>query len=129
VGGADPVSGPRNEHSDDRADETELSAEPATDALPVARPAGGGLAPGVTGVVMVVLLIMGVGMLVAQFMGGHDDQPGPGALTVGAHLAGAVVGVFCYRATRRTGIAKPLGLLAILVVAALLLWFFWWAPS
>jgi hypothetical protein len=100
----------------------------STDELPVARPAGGGLVPGVVGVVLCVLLIMGVGLLIAQFMGGHDDQPGPGALTVGAHLAGVVVGVFCYRSSRRTGLARLLGLVGILVVAILLLWFFWWSP-
>jgi hypothetical protein len=95
----------------------------------VATPAGGGLVPGVVGVLLCVLLIMGVGMFVAQLMGGHDDQPGPGALTVGAHLAGVVAGVFCYRLSRRTGRGRLLGLLGIVVVTVLLLWFFWWSPS
>jgi hypothetical protein len=39
-----------------------------------------------------------------------------------------VVGVFCYRSSRRTGLARLLGLVGILVVAILLLWFFWWSP-
>ncbi|HEX5401227.1 MAG TPA: hypothetical protein VFX16_02875 [Pseudonocardiaceae bacterium] len=103
--------------------------ESPTDGLAVARPAGGGLVPGVVGVLLCVLLITGVGMLIAQFMGGHDDQPGPGAFTVAAHLAGAAVGWFCYRLSRRPGRGRLAGLLGIIVVTGLLLWFFWWSPA
>jgi hypothetical protein len=100
-----------------------------TDEVAAARPAGGGLVPGVAGVLLCVLLIMGVGMLLAQLMGGHDDQPGPGAFAVGAHLAGVVAGFVGYRFSRRTGLSRLLGLAGVVVVAVLLLWFFWWAPS
>lgn len=73
-----------------------------------------------------VLVIMGVGMLVAQIVSSVSGWPGPGALAVGAHLAGTVVGVACYRVVqRRHGAARVAALLVLPLVIGVLLWLFW----
>jgi hypothetical protein len=127
-GTTDGMSSPIGTPTEATSDPTGTSrAEPSTDAKPSVP--GGGLVAGVSGVLVCVLLIMGVGMIVAQFVSGHNGQPGPGALTVGAHVAGAVVGVFCYRLSRGRGIGRLLGLLAVVLITVALLWFFWWSPT
>lgn len=90
---------------------------------------GGGLVPGIAGVLVCVLLIMAVGLVVAKIVSGPDHQPGPGPLAIGAHVAGLVVGVVGYRMTRRPGLGRALGLVGVVVVTLLLLWFFWWSPT
>lgn len=104
------------------ADEQEPEPEP----IPAA---GSGLVPGVAGVLLCVLLIMAVGVIVAQFVGAGRAQPGPGATVIAAHVAAAVAGLFCYRFSRRVGPQRLLGLAAIVLVTVLLLWFFWWSPT
>lgn len=111
----------------------DLRAEPPTYELPTAGStgtrSGGGPIAALSGVVMLVLLIMGGGMVIAQLTSAQHHQPGPGALAVGAHVAGAVVGVVCYGYSRRKGSGRLIALLATLLTALLLLWFFWWSPS
>jgi hypothetical protein len=107
---------------------TEPVAAPERAAKRAAVP-GGGLVPGVAGVFVCVLLIMAVGLVVAKIVSGDHHQPGPAPLTIGAHVAGLVVGVACYRLARRQGLARLSGLVGILLVAGLLLWFFWWSPG
>lgn len=84
----------------------------------------------IAGVLTGVLVIMGVGMLVAQIVSAVNGQPGPGALAVGAHLAGAVIGVCCYQvAIRRTGRLKVAALVVLPLVIVVLTWVFWLSPS
>jgi predicted anti-sigma-YlaC factor YlaD len=114
---------------DDAAEDMTTTAMP-TDALPApaARPPRG-LVAGTSGVLAAVLALLGVGMVVAQVVGAAQHHPGPGALAVGAHVAGAVAGIWCYRlATRRSGLVRWLGFVALPVLIAALLWFFWWLP-
>jgi predicted anti-sigma-YlaC factor YlaD len=109
---------------------TPASMEAATDALPVpvARPRRSVVA-GTAGVLTAVLVLLGIGMVVAQVVGAAQHHPGPGALAVGAHVAGAVVGIWCYLlASRRSGLVRWLGFVALPVVTVVLLWFFWWSP-
>ncbi|HEX5118720.1 MAG TPA: hypothetical protein VFW65_26350 [Pseudonocardiaceae bacterium] len=109
----------------------ELRSEAPTDELPVAGGTGrrgAGLVAGLSGVVLCVLLFMAVSMVIAQLTSRGHDQPGPGALAVGAHVAGLVVGGFCYGVARRRGPRRLVGLLVGVVVLVLLLWFFWWSP-
>jgi hypothetical protein len=88
-----------------------------------------GVLSGLAGVGLCVLWIMGIGVVVAQVVSVSGGRPGPGALAVGGHLAGAVVAVFCYRTvSRRRGLPRLLGLLALLAILVLLLWFYWWSP-
>jgi hypothetical protein len=131
-----PIDSPIDNHPDDPpTDELPVGvrAEPADDPVtePVAKlkPPGGGFVPGVAGVVLCGLLIMAVGLVIAQITSGHHGQPGPAPITVGAHIAGLVAGFVCYRFSRGRGLRRLLGLLGILVIAGLLLWFYWWSPS
>ena len=96
---------------------------------PIATRKRGGLVSGVAGVVVCALVIMAAGMIVAQLAGGHDHQPGPGAAVVTWHVVGALAGIVGYRLTRRAGVVRLLGLVAVVVIAVLLLWFFWWSPG
>jgi len=115
-------------------DDSQMATTPIqapTDALPApaARPPRS-LAAGTAGVLTAVLALLGIGMLVAQVAGAAQHHPGPGALTVAAHMAGAVLGIWCYRlATRRSGLVRWLGFAALPVMIAALLWVFWWSPT
>ncbi|HEX3650097.1 MAG TPA: hypothetical protein VHV49_16835 [Pseudonocardiaceae bacterium] len=119
----------RQPRDDDEAAELAVSgSEAPTDELPVPGRRGAGLVAGVTGVALCVLLFMAVSMVIAQITSGGQQQPGPGGLAVGAHVAGFVVGAFCYGVARRRGPRRMFGLIGGLVVLVLLLWFFWWSP-
>lgn len=90
---------------------------------------GRGAAPAVSAVLMLVLLVMAVGMVVAQLVSGGDRQPGPDGVVVAWHVLAAAAGVVCYRYSRRRGPVRLLALLASVVITALVLWFFWWSPG
>lgn len=84
----------------------------------------------IAGVLTAMLVIMGVGLLVAQIVSAANGQPGPGAVAVGSHLAGAAVGIGCYRVTvRRRGWSRVAALSVLSVVTVVLLALFWLAPS
>jgi predicted anti-sigma-YlaC factor YlaD len=122
-----------DDDSRETADELSMPAAPGpADALPVpvARP-NRSVVAGTAGVLTAVLVLLGIGMVVAQVVGAAQHHPGPGALAVGAHVAGAVVGIWCYRLVRstRSGIVRVLGFVALPVITAALLWFFWWSPA
>ena len=113
---------------DDLSLSGELPAEPAATES-VAAPAARSRWTFVPGVLTAALVIMGIGMLVAQIVSGANGEPGPGTLAVGSHLAGAVVGVACYRvALRRPGRAAIAAMVLLPLVTAILLWFFWLSP-
>jgi hypothetical protein len=106
---------------------TPTAMDAPTDALPA--PATRPPRSLAAGVLVAVLVLLGIGMVVAQVVGAAQHHPGPGALAVGAHMAGAVLGVWCYRlATRRSGLVRWLGFAALPVLIVALLWFFWWLP-
>jgi hypothetical protein len=129
-GTADRMSLPIDSPIDDTpTDELPIGGGQQDEPAARPKPPGGGLLAGISGVVFCILLIMAVGLVFAQITSGHNGQPGPGAITVGAHIAGVLAGFFCYRLSRGRGLRGLLGLLAILVVAGLLLWFYWWSPS
>ena len=125
---ADPMTDDDNTTPlDGPTDELPVAATPAS---PPAATAGDGATPAVAGVVLAALWIMGIGLIVAQVVSAAHHVPGPGAVAVILHMAGAVAGVFCYRATsRHRGLPRLLGLLAILAITAALLWYFWWSPA
>lgn len=110
----------------------ETTAVP-TEPLPASSPAADGGRPrgsAIAGVLTAVLVIMGIGMVVAQIVSGANGRPGPGALTVGAQVAGAVVGVACYRVGvvgPRRGAVRVAALVCQPVVTVLLLWFCWFS--
>jgi hypothetical protein len=118
-----------DDDSREMADEmtTPTAMDAPTDALPAptTRPSQSLVA----GVLVAVLVLLGIGMVVAQVVGAAQHHPGPGALAVGAHVAGAVVGIWCYRlAGRRSGLVRWLGFAALPVLIVALLWIFWWLP-
>jgi hypothetical protein len=86
---------------------------------------------GIAGILAAVLVILAIGMIVAQIVSARSHQPGPGALAVGAHVAGAIAGICCYRLTtrHRPVLATVLSFLALPLITGLLLWFFWWSPT
>jgi hypothetical protein len=104
------------------SDDSDTTAEPV-------KPRRSFLA-GLSGVLTVVLLIMAVGMIVAQYVSGRHEQPGPGLFEIVTHVAAAVLGVVCYRATaRRRGPARLFGTVVLLAITGALLWFFWWSAN
>lgn len=117
-----------NDDSPETAEQvtTPVAIEAPTDAVPT-RPPRSVLA-GTAGVLTAVLVLLGLGMVVAQVVGAAQHHPGPGALAVGAHVAGAVVGIWCYRLVGRSGFVRWLGFVALPVIIVVLLWFFWWSP-
>jgi hypothetical protein len=125
-------------NSDDGTMPIDRPVDAPTDELPVASSAaespasgsGGGAVPAVAGIVLCILWIMSIGLIVAQIVSAGRHDPGPGALAVGLHVAGALAGVACYRATsRHRGLPRLLGLLVILAITTALLWYFWWSPA
>lgn len=80
------------------------------------------------GVVLVVLVLLAVGMLLAQFVSQAHGTPGPGAVAVGSHIAAALVAMPLYLlGERRKGLVRWLATMGMLVVLGVVLWFFWWA--
>jgi hypothetical protein len=111
--------------TDDLEGPTERIAEPAAARRP---PLVTSALTAIAGVLVCVLVILAVGMVGAQIVAGQHGQPGPGAGTLGVHLAAAVVGIAGYRlASRRPGALPPVVCAALLVIAGLVLWFYWWA--
>jgi hypothetical protein len=107
-----------------------MTTDDETPAVPTKSAAGRSGWSAVAGVLAAMLVIMGVGMLVAQVVSGANGQPGPGALSVGAHLAGAVVGVGCYQVSlRRRGRSKAAALVVSALVTVALLVLFWLSPT
>lgn len=73
-------------------------------------------------VLLLALLVIGS----AVFSRGHG-MPGPPALMIGCHVAGAIVVLLLQRAVSRTRPPAPgLAVLGIGAVLVALLWFFWW---
>ena len=106
---------------------TSVAIEAPTDALPARQSRS--VVAGTAGVLTAVLVLLGIGMVVAQIVGAVQHHPGPGALAVGAHVAGAVVGILCYRLVGRSGFVRWLGFVALPVITVGLLWVFWWSPG
>lgn len=74
------------------------------------------------GVVVLALVVVGT-----AYLGGRRGFPGPGAVSVAAHIAAAVVVVAAQRfADRRRGGVAISCSLGVLLVTAVLLWTQWW---
>ena len=74
------------------------------------------------GVVVLALVVVGT-----AYLGGRRGFPGPGAVSVAAHIAAAVVVVLAQRfADRRRGGAAISWSVGVLLVTAVLLWTQWW---
>jgi hypothetical protein len=82
---------------------------------------------GLSGIVTGGLVVLALGVAVTQYLGHSRGFPGPGALSVAAHVVAAIVAVIAQRITdRRRGFSAVLGALVVFVAAGLVLWTQWW---
>ncbi|HEX7302447.1 hypothetical protein [Lentzea sp.] len=87
-----------------------------------------GILRAVSGVLAVGLVLLALGNIGVQFYANSRDLPGPGTLSVVAHVVAAVVAVgLQIVADRYADWRAPVSSFAVLVAAGLTLWFFWWA--
>lgn len=77
----------------------------------------------VAGAVLVLAVIVGV----AQYLAGERGFPGPGSISVGAHVVAAVVVVFAQvAADRKRGCVSLAAALVVIFTASILLFTQWW---
>lgn len=82
---------------------------------------------GLSGIVTGGLVVLALGVAVTQYLGHSRGFPGPGALSVAAHIVAAIVAVVTQRITdHRRGFSAVLGALVVFVAAGLVLWTQWW---
>jgi hypothetical protein len=87
-----------------------------------------GILRAVSGVLAVGLVLLALGNIGVQFYANSEGLPGPGTLSVTAHVVAAVLAVAGQIVADRYADWKaPLASLAVLVVAGATLWTFWWA--
>ena len=78
------------------------------------------------GMITAAVLVLALGLLVALLVSLAYGMPGPQPLSLGAHLAGAVLAVPLYRWVKR-GPRRGPALLGLVAILGLLLWLFWWS--
>lgn len=82
---------------------------------------------GLSGAVTAGLVVLAVVVVGAQYLGLQREFPGPGAVSVTAHIIAAVVAVVLQHfADHRYRAASALASLLVFVVTGLLLWTQWW---
>ncbi|MEV6713298.1 hypothetical protein AB0M48_14800 [Lentzea sp. NPDC051208] len=82
----------------------------------------------VSGVLAVGMVLLALGNIGVQFYANSRDLPGPGTLSVVAHVVAALLVVGAQIVADRYADWKaPVASLAVLVVSAATLWTFWWA--
>ena len=74
-----------------------------------------------------LLAVLAIGVAVTQYLGHSRGFPGPGGLSVAAHIVAAIVAVFAQRVTdHRRGFSAVLGAIVVFVATGLVLWTQWW---
>jgi asparagine N-glycosylation enzyme membrane subunit Stt3 len=82
---------------------------------------------GLSGIVTAGLVVLAIGVAVTQYLGHSRGFPGPGGVSVAAHIVAAFVAVFAQRiADHRRGFSAVLGAIVVFVVTGLVLWTQWW---
>lgn len=82
---------------------------------------------GLSGIVTAGLVVLAIGVAVTQYLGHSRGFPGPGGLSVAAHIVAAVVAVIAQRiADHRRGFSAVLGAIVVFVATGLVLWTQWW---
>ncbi|MGB2721028.1 MAG: hypothetical protein WBG53_08465 [Rhodococcus sp. (in: high G+C Gram-positive bacteria)] len=82
---------------------------------------------GLSGIVTAGLVVLAIGVAVTQYLGHSRGFPGPGGLSVAAHIVAAVVAVIAQRITdHRRGFSAVLGAIVVFVATGLVLWTQWW---
>ncbi|WP_112271046.1 hypothetical protein [Lentzea terrae] len=87
-----------------------------------------GILRAVSGVLAVGLVLLALGNIGVQFYANSRDLPGPGTLSVTAHVVAAVLAIAGQIVADRYADWKaPVASLGVLVIAGATLWTFWWA--
>ncbi|SDG75206.1 hypothetical protein SAMN05216553_11141 [Lentzea fradiae] len=87
-----------------------------------------GILRALSGVLAVGLVLLALGNIGVQFYANSRDLPGPGTLSVVAHVVAALLAVGGQIVADRYADWKaPVSSLVVFVVAAGTLWTFWWA--
>lgn len=82
----------------------------------------------VSGVLAVGLVLLALGNIGVQFYANSRDLPGPGTLSVVAHVVAALLVVAAQIVADRYADWKaPVASVVVLVVTGVTLWTFWWA--
>ncbi|MGV8874509.1 MAG: hypothetical protein ACOH2Q_18395 [Rhodococcus sp. (in: high G+C Gram-positive bacteria)] len=82
---------------------------------------------GLCGVVTAGLVVLAIAVAATQYLGNTRGFPGPGALSVAAHIVAAVVAVVAQRvADHRRGFPAVAGAIVVFAAAGLVLWTQWW---
>ncbi|MDX3664374.1 hypothetical protein PV646_44410 [Streptomyces sp. ID05-26A] len=82
----------------------------------------------VSGVLAVGMVLLALGNIGVQFYANSRDLPGPGTLSVVAHVVAALLVVGAQIVADRYADWKaPVASLVVLVVSGATLWTFWWA--
>lgn len=87
----------------------------------------GGVLRGLSGAFTAGLVVVAVIVSGAQYLGAQRGFPGPGAVSVAAHIAAAIAAVVVqhFADHRRRGTSVAASLL-VFVIAGVLLWTQWW---
>ena len=87
-----------------------------------------GLLRAVSGVLAVGLVLLALGNIGVQFYANSRDLPGPGTLSVVAHVVAALLVVAAQIVADRYADWKaPVASVVVLVITGVTLWTFWWA--
>nr|WP_314143479.1 hypothetical protein [uncultured Rhodococcus sp.] len=82
---------------------------------------------GLSGIVTAGLVVLALGVAVTQYLGHSRGFPGPGGLSVAAHIVAAIVAVIAQRITdHRRGFSAVLAAIVVFVATGLVLWTQWW---
>ncbi|MGW6375853.1 hypothetical protein ACWFRB_07270 [Rhodococcus sp. NPDC055112] len=90
----------------------------------------GGVARGLralSGAVAAGVVVLAVVVLGTSYLGGQRGFPGPGKVSVGAHIVAVVLVLLAQRvADHRRGVTAVFGSVGVFLVTGLLLWTQWW---
>lgn len=87
-----------------------------------------GILRAVSGVLAVGIVLLALGNIGVQFYANAQNLPGPGTLSVTAHVVAALLVIAGQIVSDRYADWKaPVASLAVLVVTGATLWTFWWA--
>ncbi|MFC7448636.1 hypothetical protein [Rhodococcus daqingensis] len=81
-----------------------------------------------SGAVAAGVVVLAVVVIGTSYLGGERGFPGPGAVSVGAHVVAAVVVLLAQRAAdHRRGVTAAFGSVGVFLITGVLLWTQWWA--
>lgn len=83
---------------------------------------------GLSGAVTAGLVVLAVVVGGAQYLGSQRGFPGPGAVSVAAHITAAIVAIVIQHfADHRRRAVSAFASILVLLVAGILLWTQWWS--